>query len=275
MSEVLRLESTVDEGSAIATENSRRIWWSLYLADRLCSSRLGLPRHMDYVDDYPPLPMSEITFYSLTDDTASPPTPHGPGIFGHLMLLAQIFGQIHDLNRFVTKGNLKDPQLEQQTEQIGQHLESWKGNLPKELQMTVQNLHNHQQDNLGAHFVTLHLAYHHYSTLLYFYSLEKDQVLGSRSSEYVSYCQAHASSFSSLLHLSRQVKGCEPNYPIISHMITVSSSVLLHTLLFGGTDQLSKARRDLNMNFEALLDLRQYWPVTEVMVRRLNTMQLI
>lgn len=266
MSEMLRLDSAVGE-STCSTETLRRVWWSLYLADRLCFSRLGLPRHLDHIDQYPPLPMDEITFFSLIDVTSTSEIHNIPGIFGHLMLLAHIFGPIQDLNKLVAKGHFNEQQLVQRTHQIGEQLLSWKESLPKDLQMTVQNLNDHQQNDLGAHFVTLHLVYHHYSTLLYFYSLEKRQYANHNDVNFDLQCQSHASSFSSLLHISRQINGCEPLYPIVAHMATVSSSVLLHTLLFGGQEQLPKARRDLNMNFEGLLELRKYWPATETMVR--------
>lgn len=66
---------------------------------------------------------------------------------------------------------------------------------------------------------------------------------------------------------SRQMQGCEANYPTIGHMTAVSSSVLLHTMLFGDQQELLTARRELSANFEALVELQQYWPATEAMVR--------
>jgi hypothetical protein len=49
-------------------------------------------------------------------------------------------------------------------------------------------------------------------------------------------------------------------------MTTVSSSVLLHTLLFGTEDELAQSRRCLHANFEALLELEQFWPGVRSMV---------
>jgi hypothetical protein len=49
-------------------------------------------------------------------------------------------------------------------------------------------------------------------------------------------------------------------------MTTVSSSVLLHTLLFGTEDELAQSRRCLHAKFEALLELEQYWPGVRSMV---------
>jgi len=59
-------------------------------------------------------------------------------------------------------------------------------------------------------------------------------------------------------------------YPNIGHMTTVSSSVLVHTLLYGDLDELKKANEELNANFEALVELSQYWPAISAMVRAFN-----
>lgn len=83
---------------------------------------------------------------------------------------------------------------------------------------------------------------------------------------YVARCKHHASSFSSLLQLSRQLEGCVSNCPTVGHMTTVSSSVLLHTMLFGDADELPRARRELSANFEALVELQRYWPATSALV---------
>ncbi|KAM5345157.1 hypothetical protein ACJ41O_011019 [Fusarium nematophilum] len=273
MSEVMHLDSCSENGSAIVHETSRRIWWSLYVMDRWCLSGLGLHRHMDYVDRSSPLPMDESTFDSLTHDHVALDHHAGQpgGLFAQMVMLVHEFGPIQDFNRTIAKGG-DAAELHQEVEQIERQLESWREMLPADMQMTVQNLHSQQQDGRGGPFVALHLAYHHFSTLLYFHFLEQQQ---PEACDYVSRCKSHASSFSSLLHLSRQMKGCEPNYPIIGHMTTVSSSVLLHTLLFGDLQELPKARRDLNMNFEALLELQRYWPATEAMINRLMAFQKI
>ncbi|CEL01204.1 hypothetical protein ASPCAL00792 [Aspergillus calidoustus] len=56
-------------------------------------------------------------------------------------------------------------------------------------------------------------------------------------------------------------------------MTTVSSSVLLHTLLFGTEDELAQSRRCLHAKFEALLELEQYWPGVRSMINRLISFQ--
>jgi hypothetical protein len=50
-------------------------------------------------------------------------------------------------------------------------------------------------------------------------------------------------------------------------MTVVSSSALLHTLLFGSQDELLDTRKRLYLNFEILLKLKQFWPGVDLMVR--------
>ncbi|GLI81665.1 hypothetical protein PoHVEF18_010052 [Penicillium ochrochloron] len=63
----------------------------------------------------------------------------------------------------------------------------------------------------------------------------------------------------------RQQPGCEAVYPTVGHMAIVSSSVLLHNLLFGEENELPPSRHCLEANFEALLELEEYWPVVKTM----------
>jgi hypothetical protein len=49
-------------------------------------------------------------------------------------------------------------------------------------------------------------------------------------------------------------------------MAIVSSSVLLHTLLFAEENELPPSRHCLETNFEALLELEKYWPIVKTMV---------
>lgn len=141
--------------------------------------------------------------------------------------------------------------------------------------MTVPNLHRYQQDGIGGLFVALHLTFHYYSILLYFSFLEERQADGPPSSSaggkdcpYIDRCKHHGSSFGGILHLSRQLDGCLVSYPGFSHMITVSSAVLLHTLLLGVAGEIRDARRNLIANFEALVELQQPWPATTAVVRQ-------
>ena len=212
--------------------------------------------------------MDEIAFRSLPANQTTLGFPRKPGLWAHMIALVRFSGPIQDLNRRIARGDTDDTELDKAVEDLGKQLEAWNKSLPAETQMTVQNLDNQQQEGLGGLFIALHLSYNHYSTLLYFRFLEKQQASSPTYHTYINRCKQHASSFSSLLRLSRQMKDCEVEYPTIGHMTSVSSSVLVHTLLFGNADEIQRARRELNANFDALVNLQQRWPATTAMVTR-------
>jgi hypothetical protein len=268
MAEFMNLESTAAEGPVVACETARRIWWSIYLADLWCFAGLGCTRRMDDAGGSYTLPMDEMTFRCLSTDQELNTDPWKPGLWAYMVTLVRLFGPIQDLNRRIVKSDTDNVDLDAAVDRLGHQLEAWSEKLPPHVQMTVQSLNSHQQNGLGGLFIALHLAYHHYSTLLYFRFLESQQITKSIYRSYVTRCKHHASHFSSLLYLSRQMKGCEASYPTVSQMTAVSSSVLVHTLLFGDLEEIKKARQELNANFEALVELRQVWPATATVVSR-------
>jgi hypothetical protein len=60
-------------------------------------------------------------------------------------------------------------------------------------------------------------------------------------------------------------QGGELVYYIIGHILVVSSSIHLHTLLLGGGD-VDRARQHLISNFDMLMRLKRYWPVIDTAV---------
>ncbi|RBA10495.1 hypothetical protein FPRO05_05084 [Fusarium proliferatum] len=173
MAEVLQLNFSVDEPS-IASETALRIWWSLFILDRWCSSGLGIPRHLDNprCPDSSPLPIDETSFRRLSSSRLLQNSSRTPGIFAHMVTLIQHFGQIQGLNRAMAKGDMEPKVKCDAIKLIGQKLESWKASLPENMRMTIQNIYSHQQNDLGGHFIALHLVFHHLSALVYFNSLE-------------------------------------------------------------------------------------------------------
>ncbi|KAM5350919.1 hypothetical protein ACJ41O_003642 [Fusarium nematophilum] len=273
MAQIMGLNSTAFMGSAIELEVRRRVWWTLFMADRWCSSGIGLPRQIKDLGETLDLPMDESIFHFLTPDQPSLGLSWKPGLWAHMISLVQHFGPIQDLNRRSAQGDVEDDELDREVGSIAQNLELWEKMLPADSKMTDQNLRLHQAKGTGGAFVALHLGYHHYSTLLYFRFLEDQRSLTESQKACTSLCKYHASAYSALLRRARAEDGCEAVYPTVGHMAVVSSSVLLHTLLFGDEEELTTARQELNDNFEALVELKQYWPNMESMVPALNPVQ--
>ncbi|KEF59304.1 uncharacterized protein A1O9_04148 [Exophiala aquamarina CBS 119918] len=273
MAEIMNVNSPALEGSIIDREIRRRVWCSLYMTDMWCISGQGLHSQMKDVEVKVELPMNDSTFSSLKPDQVSVIDPPEHGIWAHMMTLVPLFRPIYDINRRIANGEVHNVNLDQEVEQLARDLLNWKNMLPFDAQMNQTNLLQQQRNGLGGLLISIHLAYHHFSILLYFRYLEAQQETSSTDRIYTARCKTHASSFSSLLRQARQLKSCDVVYPNISHMVTVSSSVLLHTLLFGELDELATVRQELNSNFEALIDLTQYWPSTSAMIERLVVFQ--
>jgi hypothetical protein len=274
MAHIMKLVSVANDDSCPVTvrETARLVCWSLYLSHHRCFSGLGLPCANDEFRPTCELPMDELAFASLTPDQAELETPRKLGLWARMVTLVQLSNSIMVLNRRIADMPVEPEELDATVRRIEQQLQDWLDSLPVETQMTVPNLNRQLQNGLGGMFVALHLTFHYYSTLLYFSFLEgkKDAPLSSVGSDGIQYsgrCKHHASSFSGILHLTRQLGGCKVSYPGFSHMITVSSAVLLHTLLLGDTGEIREARRNLNANFEALVELQQPWPATTAVVR--------
>lgn len=236
------------------------------MADLWCISGFGLASHMRDVLIMIERPMDEGTFVSITPNQNAFDPPPNPGIWAQITTLVNNFGPIQDLNRHIVNGDISSARRDYEVLHLSPQLESWFDMLPMNALMNPQNLMRQQERGFGGLLISIHLAYHHYSTLLYFGFLEKHQAPSSTDRGYIERCISHASSFSALIRKSRQLKGCEAVYPLVGHMTTVSSMVLLHTLLFGETHELERAREELNANFEALIELKQYWPATQAWV---------
>ncbi|KAH7006928.1 fungal-specific transcription factor domain-containing protein [Ilyonectria destructans] len=257
----------------IDLEIKRRTWWTVFMADRWSSSSLGLPRQIADTELAVDLPMDETIFESLSAEETKLNVPWQPGIWAHMIALVQMFGPIQDLNRRSVYGNITLEEMEAGVTYLSSRLENWEQMLPVDVRMNEENLERHIHRGTGGAFIALHLGYHHYATLLYFRFLEPPGSTSPLVEIYHGKCNFHALSYSGLVKLARHKQRCEVIYPTVGHMAVVSSSVLLHTLLFGEEKDLQSARDALNANFAAILDLRRYWRNTAPMIHRLVTFQ--
>lgn len=263
-----RIESKPGSGtSLIDLEIYRRMWWTLFMADCWSSSSLALPRLINDAVLTLEVPMDEVAFESLSPDSMELGASWQPGLWAHMISLVRLFAPIQDLNRRSAEGGTAPGETERVVASLSRQLESWAWMLPSDAKMSDDNLEKHRLRGTGGPFVALHLGYFHYSTLLYFRFLEpQPSMLTSSTSHYRDKCTYHAFQYSHLLRKARMRGQCEVVYPTVGHMAVVSSSVLLYTLLFGEESELQTAREAMNSNFEAIIELRQYWPNTGPMV---------
>jgi hypothetical protein len=272
MAEVMRLNYLDPKDSAIEREVKVRVWWSLYLVDMWCISGQGLQRHMEHITSKPALPMNDTTFGSLSiaEGAQQPPTTRGErgsSLLTQLITLVPLFGPIHRLNQQLVVGAIAAHDQHVEVLRMAGELQTWLDQLPYEARMGPDNVFRQQKVGLGGSLIAMHLTYHHFATLLYFSYLAMECAPRHSSAAYAARCREHASSFSAILQQSRQLKHCEVLYPNLGHMIVVASAVLIHSLLFETEVQaISSARRELNSNFDALIELSDYWPSCTAMV---------
>jgi hypothetical protein len=267
MARLLHLDVDMLEDDEIMRETKRRVFWTLYMIDRWSSAGLGLHRQFENDRGSLNLPMNEVAFHKLQlGDQHRTGISQQPGLWAYMVTLVEIFGHIQDLNQHLAREDLGEDYIESTVFDLAERLEKFDSELPTDVQSTFENLTTHARHGVGRTFVALHLGFHHYATLLYFQYLDTQRAASPNGVLYANRCKLHAAAFSDLLRTSHETPDCAAVYNIVGHMTVVSSSVLLHTLLFGEDGELLSARQRLNSNFELLIKLRDYWPSVRLMV---------
>lgn len=245
-------------------ETKRRVWWTLVMADHWCSHGMGICRQLRLDEVSIDLPFDEKTFQNLNPGDENLVRSLIPrGFWAYKITLVQILGLIHDLNRQLMNNGISEASADREVDILGSRLDDWLTALPKNMQISDENFEGHRRSGAGGTFVALHLGFHHYSTLLYFQYLDQRRPLSELVEAHSQRCKHHAYSFARLLEMSRQRDRCEAVYATVGHMTVVSSSVLLHTLLFGRDEEQETARQLLTSNFSALIELKKLWPSLE------------
>lgn len=270
---IIGLSQPCTQESVVVRETKSRIWWTLYMIDRWSAAGLGTPRQLGERSPEQQLPLDEYDFHSLPADQESWVGEKKLGLWAYMIELAELFGPIQDLNRLIATNDASDHFVSSKVTHIFTALQTWQTGLPSTVYLGVETLIFHKSRGQGRTFVALHLGYFHYATLLLFHYLDPSSVSLPYAELYAERCRQHASAFSDLLRTSYETEDCEAMYNIVGHMTVVSSSVLIHTLLFGDDDQIPAAKARLESNFNVLLKLKVWWPNIHGMTDRLFLFQ--
>lgn len=263
MSQYLRLDQQRPKDNAVTRETRLRVWWSTYIVDLWVSSGFDLSRNISS-DTLPSLPMAEDAFKLLKpDDPQSSMQQRPVGIWTYICQLSPSFAKINQLHHTLVRGHFQNDKIELLVLEIAADFDHFASNLPTQLQLTHDNLRSHAERGEGQTFVALHLAFFHYSTLLYYHYLDRPRPAPAIDQVFAERCKNYAIALSELIEITMVLSGCEALYVVVGHLTIVSSSVLLHTLLFGNEIQLPQARHHLQINFKKLLELSRFWPVVE------------
>lgn len=273
MAYVLRLHQDQTGDPPVLREMKCRIWWSLFMADRWCPPGLGLPREISSAKTERELPMEEVLFQNMNPATNRDPPSREYGLWHQNILLVDTLGPIQDLNLSIVNGDRSKSEVNEEVVRLTSCLQQWNDSLPSHMKMNNRNLDKYRSKGLGGTHIALHLGYHHYCTLLYFHYLDVTLQTSAKSRFFAQECWSHAVAFSDLLRCAREKNDCHIVYMTVAHMTMVSSSVLLHMLLFGDESNSELGRAGLLTNFEMLLELKKYWSCMNAITTRLLIFQ--
>ncbi|KAJ4205028.1 hypothetical protein NW759_014694 [Fusarium solani] len=275
MAQILNLGVCNEADDGITRETKRRIFWTLFITDTWASGGSDLSRQFGWQAKQPRVPMDEYVFsMMMPGDPDIADSEWRPGLWGHMVRLVKIYTQIQQLHRELAETDTWDEALmDESVRRLEADLDAFEQNLDPGLTFSMENLAAFVSRGLGSVFIAFHLGYHHYYTLLFYQYLDQRRPSTRNGKKYADRCKAHAAIICDVLKASREVPGAPALYNIVGHVTIVSSSVLLHTYLFGEPHELEDSKSRLESNLKSLVQLRSYWPSVELMINRLVVFQ--
>ena len=249
-----------------------RVWWTLYMIDIWSSTGLHLPRQFGY-SEHVPLPTEESHFLHLPQPSHSNLSPTAASIWGEMAHLAHIWAEIHEVNKASVAGLTSPTTLNSSVATLSAKLQNWSASLHPHLTCTQANLTRYAALGLGSAFAALHLGYHYYNEVLFYQFLSPDTYHPPvvSTAHFSASCKLHARHFCDLLYLCNSLPDCAPLYVMVGHMLVVTSTVYMHSLLFSAVEEdIAAARARLEHNFEILTRLQSYWVELDVSLSRLK-----
>ncbi|KFZ07716.1 hypothetical protein V502_09822 [Pseudogymnoascus sp. VKM F-4520 (FW-2644)] len=283
--QAMRLWEMPPDSTIVSREVRRRTWLSVIIAENWSATDMSTQPVLSSEHDMLFPIMDEVEFLTLQPDDFSDGLNFQSSercMWAHMAGTIDIFRQISGM---ISKLSLNLRSLDSYRSEISdlsQRLDHWVQRLPPELQYSMENLVYFGNAGLGRTLLGMHMGYHHFRQLLYYpflnsqanHDVANPPHLLSCDRNYARICKKHALAISDIIKLGFHTSGCNPAYFLTGHILVVSSSIHLHTLLFG-EDQAAAdvARERLVSNFEILMQLKMYWPVIDSSVARLREFQ--
>lgn len=198
------------------------------------------------------------------------------GIWTHMIPLTQLIVQIDELHEMTVRNSKPQLEIYNNVQKIASCLDSWLLRLPEQLQYTPENLERYSKFGHARTLIALHLGFHHHGQLLYYQFLHYNSKTSAAPQlalayTYASRCKEHAAGITDLLWDAYSTPGHECLWVVNGHLLAISSSVHLHTLLFGRSNaEIDTAKNMLKQNFEMMIDMRRYWPSLDLFMSRLH-----
>ncbi|KAF9761755.1 hypothetical protein IL306_003729, partial [Fusarium sp. DS 682] len=275
MTQILKLGEIKGDDDGVTREVKKRIFWTCFIIDTWASGGSNLSPQFRWRTKQPRGPLDEYIFYNMkSGDGDVADANWKPGLWAHMVRLVGIYAQIQDLQQELANTvDWNESFIDESVQRLEAELAAFEEGIGPGLMFSRENLTSYVKRGLGRVFVAFHLGYHHYYTLLFYQYLDRRRPPTQNGLKYANSCKAHAAIVCDVLKASREVPGAEAVYNIVGHVTIVSSSVLLHTYLFGESHELEESRNRLGSNLESLVQLRSYWPSVEMMIKRLVVFQ--
>ncbi|KAJ4262873.1 hypothetical protein NW762_006486 [Fusarium torreyae] len=255
MSQILNLGVHNEADDGITREVKRRIFWTLFIIDTWASGGSNLSRQFGWQAKQPRPPMNESIFYNMKPgDLDVEDSKWEPGLWAHMVKLVEIYSQIQQLHKELADTvEWNEALIDESVQRLEAELATFEENLGPGLMFSVENLAAFVGRGLGSVFMAFHLGYHHYYTLLFYHYLDQRRPPTRNGKKYAECCKKHAAIICDVLKASRETPGAQALYNIVGHVTIVSSSVLLHTYLFGESHELEDSQNRLGSNLESLI----------------------
>jgi hypothetical protein len=277
-SQAVRLWETSEESDIITREIRQRTWLSVVIADKWSAADMSIQSviHEDQSNIFPCL--DEIEFFAIKPGASSSSLnlqASKRSMWAQMAATIDIFRSINDIILSLSLALRSIQSYQHEISRLAHQLDQWVEGLPAELTYTIPNLAFFANAGLGRTFLSMHIGHHHFRQLLYYpfldpkqYQQPNNQALQAHlSSRYAQLCKEHAMAVSDIAKISFRTNGCELVYFLSGHILVVSSSIHLHTLLFSEDQtEANMARERLISNFEILMRLKIHWPVVDLSV---------
>lgn len=202
------------------------------------------------------------------------------GMWTQMIPLTQLIVQIDELHEMTVRNSKPQLEIYSTVQKIASSLDSWLLRLPEQLQYTSENLERYSKLGHGRTLIALHLGFHHHGQLLYYQFLHYNPETSTTPQSALAYtyakrCKEHAAGITNLLWNANSTPDHECLWVVNGHLLAISSSIHLHTLLFGnGNVEIEAAKSMLKQNFEMMMNMRRYWPSLDLSMSRLRTFHL-
>jgi alpha-L-rhamnosidase len=253
--------------------------------DNWSAAASRIPRQLVAELDFP-RPMEEIAFEQLipglqNSEGLAPLEDQqllrDMGMWTQMIPLTQLIVQIDELHEMTVRNNKPQLEIYNTVQRIASALDSWILRLPEQLQYTSENLERYSKLGHGRTLIALHLGFHHHGQLLYYQFLHYNREAPTTPQlalayTYANRCKEHAAGITNLLWDANSTPGHECLWVVNGHLLAISSSIHLHTLLFGnGSAEIDAAKSMLKRNFEMMMSMRRYWPSLDLSMSRLRS----